>query len=134
MFILTPTVMRRLCCRDNSQSSMGPTWPLNVDASQLRSKICIQPYESQMIIWLFPFVVHFMVASYKNTISLWTVDLIFLLYILSYLHHFTQFTLIGIVLQIEEIKFSPLKHIKWRKKREINHMFMLAFVWLSHLE
>lgn len=46
----TPTVINRLCCRDSSHSSMGPTWPLNVDASQLRSKICIQPYESQMII------------------------------------------------------------------------------------
>lgn len=62
----TPTVIRRLCWRDSSQSSMGPTWPLNVDASQLRSKMCIQPYESQMIIWLLPFVVHFMLASYQK--------------------------------------------------------------------
>lgn len=56
-------VISRLCCGDSSHSSIGPLWPLNVDTSQFRSNKCTQPYESQMIIWLLPFVEHVMLAS-----------------------------------------------------------------------
>lgn len=38
-------------------------WAWNVFASQFRSKMCMRPYESQIIIWLLPLVAHLISAS-----------------------------------------------------------------------